>query len=223
MTMLSDSLMLLISYARLLAQNPSGDATEVALRLDTLIEAARDNAARAGTAKADVDDALFAVCAWIDEALLNSGWESADQWTLRLLQKRYFDTSHAGIEFFERIERLDRTRANVLEIYLLCLQFGFSGRYGYGGDRQSLEEVRQRALDLLSSEAGATEGGEPLFPDAYACADPSDETARAKARRRHIARTGMSFGLPLAILLMLYLIYHIVIWQMVDSVLPQLL
>ncbi|MCS0467895.1 DotU family type IV/VI secretion system protein, partial [Burkholderia mallei] len=47
--------------------------------------------------------------------------------------------------------------------------------------------------------------------------------AAAKARtRRRIARAGLSVGLPLAILLSLYLIYHVVIVRMVDAVYPRL-
>ncbi|MCD4548242.1 type VI secretion system protein TssL, partial [Burkholderia pseudomallei] len=165
---LTDSMMPLVAYARQLAQSPRGDAAEVALRLDILIERARDHAACAGAPAADVDDALFAVCAWIDEALLNSGWDDADRWTLRLLQKRYFDTSHAGVVFFERLGTLDGARASVLEVYLLCLRLGFRGRYGYDGGDGPLDAIRQRALDALSAHAPPCAAGEPPFPAAYA-------------------------------------------------------
>ncbi|AHE29871.1 type VI secretion system [Burkholderia pseudomallei] len=218
---LTDSMMPLVAYARQLAQSPRGDAAEVALRLDILIERARDHAACAGAPAADVDDALFAVCAWIDEALLNSGWDDADRWTLRLLQKRYFDTSHAGVVFFERLGTLDGARASVLEVYLLCLRLGFRGRYGYDGGDGPLDAIRQRALDALSAHAPPCAAGEPPFPAAYAHAGPHAAAAKARTRRR-IARAGLSVGLPLAVLLSLYLIYHVVIVRMVDAVYPRL-
>ncbi|AGK50042.1 type IV/VI secretion system, DotU family domain protein [Burkholderia thailandensis MSMB121] len=235
---LSDSMMPLVAYARQLAQSPRGDAAEVALRLDILIERARDHAACAGAPEADVDDALFAVCAWIDEALMNSGWYDADRWTLRLLQKRHFDTSHAGVVFFERLDALDGARANVLAVYLLCLQLGFRGRYGYDGGSRPLDAIRRRALDALSAHASLPAEGEPPFPAAYPddgypddgypddgypddAGHPRAAAANARTRRR-IALAGLNVGLPLAILLSLYLIYHVVIVRMVDSVFPRL-
>lgn len=225
MMKLSDSMMPLVAYARQLAQSPRGDAAEVALRLDILIERARDHAACAGAPEADVDDALFAVCAWIDEALLNSGWSDAERWTLRLLQKRYFDTSHAGVVFFERLDALDGARADVLDVYLLCLQLGFRGRYGYDGGSGPLDAIRQRALDALSAHAPPCAAHALPFPAAYPHAEtqPGAHAIAAKARaRRRIALAGRNFGLPLAILLSLYLIYHAVIVRMVDSVFPKL-
>lgn len=218
MMKLSDSMMPLVAYARQLAQAPHGDATEVALRLDVLIERARDHAACAGAHQADVEDALFAVCAWIDEALLNSGWHDADRWTLGLLQKRHFDTSHAGVAFFERLDALDGARANVLEVYLLCLQLGFRGRHGYDDGDRGLDAIRLRALDALSAHVPP---GEPPFPAAYPRPGPHAVAAKARARRR-IARAGLNFGLPLAILLSLCLIYHVVVVRMIDSVFPRL-
>ncbi|KGT03491.1 hypothetical protein JT30_6008 [Burkholderia pseudomallei] len=44
---LTDSMMPLVAYARQLAQSPRGDAAEVALRLDILIERARATTRRA--------------------------------------------------------------------------------------------------------------------------------------------------------------------------------
>ncbi|AOJ73482.1 MULTISPECIES: DotU family type IV/VI secretion system protein [Burkholderia] len=218
---LSDSMMPLVAYARQFAQHPRGDAAEVALRFEYLIESARDHAACAGVSEIDVDHALFAVCAWIDEALLNSGWDNADRWTLRLLQKHYFDTSHAGVEFFERLETLDGERADVLEVFLLCLQLGFRGRYGYDGGSRPLDVIRQRAIEALSAEAASRAEGEPLFPAAYTGIESHATVAKARAHRR-IRLAGLNFGVPLAILLSLYVIFHVVIARMVDSVLPTL-
>ncbi|KVP81062.1 type VI secretion system protein ImpK [Burkholderia ubonensis] len=218
---LSDSLMPLFTYAQQFAHHPRGDAAEISLRLDVLIEGARDRAARAGVSEADVDDAMFAVCAWIDEALLNSGWDDADRWTQWLLQERYFDTSHAGVTFFERLEALDAARRNVLEVYLLCLHLGFRGRYGYDGGDQPLDAVRQRALEALSSSSCPPTEGEPQFLAAYP--DVALHAAAVKSRRRRrAALASLTVGLPLAILLSLHLVYHVVIIRMIDSVLPRL-
>ncbi|KML54616.1 type VI secretion system protein ImpK [Burkholderia cepacia] len=219
---LSDSLMPLFAYVRLFLQSPRGDVAEVAQRIDALIENARNHAVRIGTTNSDFDDALFAVCAWTDETLLNSGWDDADCWTQQLLQKRHFDTSHAGVEFFERIDHLDGARGNVLEIYLFCVKLGFRGRYGYDDNRQPLDEIQRRASEILSADVPMPAEGESPFPAAYACTDPCDAAARALARRRRLKLTSLNFGVPLATLLSLYLIYHIIILTMVNSALPKL-
>jgi len=53
---------------------------------------------------AEYYEANFAVCAWIDETIKKSSWESKDQWDERPLQLEYYDTIEAGKLFFDKIE-----------------------------------------------------------------------------------------------------------------------
>lgn len=53
------------------------------------------------------DEARFAVVAFIDEVLLDSTWEHSSLWAADLLQRTYYHTASAGIEFFERLSGLN--------------------------------------------------------------------------------------------------------------------
>ncbi|MDR1044455.1 MAG: DotU family type IV/VI secretion system protein [Candidatus Adiutrix sp.] len=53
-----------------------------------------------------LDDAFFAACAYIDEALMNSNWTNKGQWLRHSLIRRYFNTLLAGTEFFDRLTHL---------------------------------------------------------------------------------------------------------------------
>ncbi len=51
-------------------------------------------------------EALFAVCAFVDEALLTSSWQNAAEWSNKTLQRICFCTTNAGVEFFEHLRAL---------------------------------------------------------------------------------------------------------------------
>src|SRR5688572_29670317 len=85
--------------------------------------------------------AKYAAVALADDLALHSDWDHAEQWNRYLLELRHFNTSFAGQEFFERLQRLRQQLAGVqdpglreqvvgtLEIYYTCLRLGFRGRY----------------------------------------------------------------------------------------------
>ncbi|MBI5520499.1 MAG: DotU family type IV/VI secretion system protein [Desulfovibrio sp.] len=54
----------------------------------------------------DVDSALFAVCAFADEAVLASDWPGRGEWLRRSLQRERFGTVNAGEEFYVRLAEL---------------------------------------------------------------------------------------------------------------------
>lgn len=78
----------------------------------------------------DVDEARFALVAWIDETVNTSGWSSATEWETEPLQYRLYRTRNAGHEFFEHLGKLRPENAAALEIYFHCLALGFCGEYG---------------------------------------------------------------------------------------------
>ena len=77
----------------------------------------------------DYDQARFAVCAWIDEAILSSSWKEKHLWQKQQLQRVYYNTTEAGEQFFERLNNLGLHQRDVREVYYLCLAMGFTGRY----------------------------------------------------------------------------------------------
>ncbi len=119
----------------------------------TLERCIRDVHAQAGALRITADDfteGLFAVTAWADEALRRLDWCEGQQWPSQFLQRRLFGLSDAGIEFFERLRRLEHGRPAVREVYLACLALGFRGRYAFDCDMHAItatRQIQQRILD----------------------------------------------------------------------------
>jgi len=159
----------------------------------------------------EYDEARFAVCAWVDEALLSSTWSGRTEWQKNSLQRKYFHTSDAGQEFFERLNRLGMQQRDAREIYYLCLAMGFKGRYHQDGDEPLLEQLKTSNLKfLLGSSVGlpALDRTE-LFPEAY----PVEGTEKAVVQgRRFLSPAALTALLaPLVLFGGLFLIYRFIL------------
>jgi type VI secretion system protein ImpK len=158
------------------------------------------------------DMARFAVCAWVDEAILNSTWQEKEAWKREQLQRMYYHTTEAGEEFFDRLNTVDFYQKDVREVYYLCLAMGFVGRYIRKGDEFLLDQLKSNNLKiLLGSSVGlpSLKRGD-LFPDAY-----PTESAPAVPQKRRWHVTGLLIAACLAgpVLLYgaLYLVYRFIL------------
>ncbi len=117
----------------------------------------------------DFEAGRFAVCAWIDEAILNSNWQQKQQWQREQLQRRYYQTTEAGEEFFDRLNALVLHQRDVREVYYLCLSLGFMGRFHQPGDEVLLEQLKNSNLKILtgSSLGLPTLERKQRFPESY--------------------------------------------------------
>ncbi len=107
--------------------------------------------------------------AYVDEAVLTSAWPEAQRWQGQQLQKILFNTSRAGVEFFQRLESLPGTEKAVREVFYFCLMLGFKGRYAFTSDRLMLDSIKQKQLEVLveGTETAGLDGRHILFPAAY--------------------------------------------------------
>ncbi len=119
-----------------------------------------------GFSDEDWNDALFAVCAWIDEIILCSDWRERANWQRAQLQRIYFNTSNAGEEFFQRLSRCAEDNKPVREVYEHCLSLGFKGLFFKPDDQVQLAQIKNKNLELVTENVNEMPG-EDLFPDAY--------------------------------------------------------
>lgn len=130
-----------------------------------LIRRARDSAGSAGIVRKKVDTALFAVVAWVDETILAADWAGKQEWANSPLQRKHFNTTNAGIEFFTKMESLKPDEKDILEVYDYCLASGFKGRL-FESHKQ--DELKGIIKNLRKKLWGETEPQMPqvLFPAA---------------------------------------------------------
>src|SRR5205823_1969636 len=110
------------------------DAQAFRTQVKDLLRTADDEGRRAGYASTDVKYALYAVVAYVDETVLNSGQPAFDSWAQHPLQLEIFGKQVAGEALFQYLTQLlarddSEYLADVLEVYLLCLLRAFRGRY----------------------------------------------------------------------------------------------
>lgn len=175
-------------------------ADDVVERIKTSLEQACARAARDGHAPERVQDALYAVVAWIDELAMSFPWDGSAAWRLSPLQRHYFSTTRAGAGFFERLQALPEQAAQAREVFALMLVAGFQGEFAHR-PASELRQFRNQLLERVASDAGMAPlaDGKPLFPEAYALG------RQARMRRGGpSAATALTIVLPLLILLVLY-------------------
>jgi type VI secretion system protein ImpK len=148
-------------------QQPSYD--QVKADVSRLLAQAEEAVRKGLVSPEDFEAGRFAVCAWIDEAILNSNWPQKQQWQREQLQRLYYQTTEAGEEFFERLNALGLHQREVREVYYLCLALGFMGRFHQPGDEVLLEQLKNSNLKILtgSSLGLPTLERKQLFPESY--------------------------------------------------------
>jgi type VI secretion system protein ImpK len=123
------------TIARLRANRQvAADAESFRARIKPVLAAAEQEARQAGYGADDVRLGLFAVIAFLDETVLNSGQAMFADWPRRPLQEEVFGVHMAGEHFFQYLQQIlgrpdSDDVADVLEVYELCLLLGFKGRY----------------------------------------------------------------------------------------------
>ena len=139
------------------------DAVRTVL-IDSLNDAVQRTQA-GGFSAADTQDCLFAVVAWLDELAMSHLWTGATTWRLAPLQRHYFATTRAGVEFFDRLEALASDATQVREVFGLALLAGFSGRYTHRTPAE-LADYRAALLEQIATERNMPflNVDVPLFP-----------------------------------------------------------
>ncbi len=137
--------------------------------LQNKVEQMLEEADRQGTAfrysRDTLLEARYAVIAFLDEMILQSGWDQKNQWASHLLQYKYFQTQVAGEEFFQHLTALRRAfplNTDLLEVFHACLVLGFEGKFKLEG-REKLKDLNH---DLFREIQGLRGAIPPLSPHA---------------------------------------------------------
>ncbi|WP_053064159.1 DotU family type IV/VI secretion system protein [Caballeronia mineralivorans] len=193
----------------------STEAGTLAAAIPAMLDSAQTNARRVGYSEREIGDALFAVIAWIDEQAMTRAWPGAPAWRLAPLQRRYFSTTRAGVEFFQRAEALPPEAHGVREVYGLMLIAGFEGRFS-SRPKAELTAFRNGLLEALSNAATAPLSARgPLFPIPPAATPGSWRPSN----RRSMLPPVLAITVPLVVLATLYVLYDGLLDPLVNALL----
>jgi type VI secretion system protein ImpK len=99
--------------------------------------------------------AHYALCASIDDVVLNTPWGAGSQWASRTLVGILHPGAHGTDHFFDQLrERLKAPERSlpVLELMFLCLSLGFMGRYRQGRGPVELDQLRAQVHAAIARQ-----------------------------------------------------------------------
>lgn len=106
-----------------------------------------EEAGKAGYSAAVVEEARYALCAWLDEMVFY-GSEISIGWLAYSLGVHEFQDPAAGSNFFERLQKLHQKDEfqPAMEVYADCIAMGFKGKYRIE-DASALKTLVQEIMD----------------------------------------------------------------------------
>lgn len=139
-----------------------GSADAVRVRFRQLFDEAERTGGALGKTPETLQQARYAVAAFVDEMISTSQWPQREDWSARPLQYEFFREHVAGEEFFNRLDAVRRGGGDqdLLGVFYLCLILGFEGKYRLHGAEKLKALIAELAQELRATQDGAV----PLSP-----------------------------------------------------------
>ncbi|SHH01453.1 type VI secretion system protein TssL, long form [Marivita hallyeonensis] len=149
----------LISRIRNRAQHM--DAEKLRQSVVSEVRAFENRALQAGIPAQTVKAARYALCATLDDVVLNTPWGGQSSWGLQSMVGTFHRETVGGDRFYDLLARLQKEPANnidMLEFIYMCLSLGFEGRLRVeqGGTDKHLR-IRQGLASVIRTQRGAVE------------------------------------------------------------------
>jgi type VI secretion system protein ImpK len=167
-------------------------------RVLQLFEAMKNKAIEAGFTPGDVEEAQYALAAFIDEMVQFSEWEGKHVWASNPLQAVLFGESIAGIKFFERLASVRRRSKEVVPIFYTCITLGFEGQYRMGNPAELGEVIEDLRRELTKGDKKtlSEHGGRP------------DEGSGASRGLPLVPMAGIAIALAIIVFVILLLVQN---------------
>ncbi|CAD5109357.1 type IVB secretion system protein IcmH/DotU [Zestomonas carbonaria] len=160
----------------------------------------------------------YALCTFVDEAVMGTPWGSKSMWAQRSLLSAYHDETWGGEKFFTILSRMlmePEKYRDVLEFKYLCLCLGFRGKYGLQHDNN--DKSLQALIDKLHRTLRELRGDSPE--------QLTDASANVTSRRYRIGRQ-LPWWAPwiaaAALLACVYILYAMSLGNTTEQVLQSL-
>jgi type VI secretion system protein ImpK len=173
----------LLLWMCVMRQSPTRPPAEhVHRQANLLLDELKGSPVAMGLPVQTVDDGMFAIASLLDEMAMALP-DLRPLWAARPLQATRWMTNNAGVEFFQRLERVRQGPRNIIATYLVVLGMGFQGKHGLpGADRYALVQMRRDMSIQLGIDADRDWKGGVLRPtrvDEMTAFVPKDKWHRA--------------------------------------------
>lgn len=125
------------------------------------VRAFENSALQAGIPAQTVKVARYALCATLDDVVLNTPWGGQSSWGMQSMVGTFHRETVGGDRFYDLLARLEKEPANnidLLEFIYMCLSLGFEGRLRVeqGGADKHLQ-IRLGLARLIRAQRGPVE------------------------------------------------------------------
>ncbi len=109
-----------------------------------------------GMSANDIRMARYAICATVDDIILNTPWGSESIWPRQSMVGTFHKETFGGEGFFQLLDQLQeepRRHLDVLELMYICLALGFQGQMRLAPDGPAVvERLRERLYQLIRNQ-----------------------------------------------------------------------
>ena len=125
------------------------------------VRAFENRALQANVDPQKVKVARYAICATLDDVVLNTPWGGESSWVMQSMVGTFHREVVGGDRFFDLLARLEQDPSNnieLLEFVYMCLSLGFEGRLRVeqGGSDKHLQ-IRNGLSRIIRGQRGAVE------------------------------------------------------------------
>jgi len=135
------------------------DAGDLYERTVREVRAFEQRAREANVPMEQLRPAHYAICASLDDVVMNTPWGGAGGWTSRSLVSTFHKEVRSGERFFQLLQQMRESPGQfmpVLELMYLCLSLGFVGRYRQAQRGPAeLERVREETYAIIMRQRQA--------------------------------------------------------------------
>jgi len=190
------------------------DAASFRHHVREILKSSDQEARRRGYSAEDIQLAIFAVVAFLDETILNLRWPAFADWPRQPLQEELFGHHIAGEIFFQNLQALlgrndSQDLADLLEVYQICMLLGFAGRYSIGGRAELRAIIEATHLKIKRIR----QSGPELSPRWRL----PDETFHFSTVDVWVKRLVIGAGVSVGLCLLLFIIYKVVLSSGISS------
>jgi type VI secretion system protein ImpK len=156
---LATPLFSLISRIRNRAQHMDPDKLRQSVMAE--VRSFENAALKAGIDAQQVKVARYALCATLDDVVLNTPWGGQSSWALQSMVATFHRETVGGDRFYDLLARLEQdpgTNIDMLEFLYMCLSLGFEGRLRVepGGTDKHLQ-IRNSLARIIRGQRGEIE------------------------------------------------------------------
>ncbi len=155
----ASTLFSLISRIRNRAQHMDPDKLRQSVVAE--VRAFESRALQAGISAQNVKVARYALCATLDDVVLNTPWGGQSSWGLQSMVGTFHRETVGGDRFYDLLARLEKepgANIDMLEFLYMCMSLGFEGRLRVeqGGSEKHLQ-IRGALARIIRAQRGPLE------------------------------------------------------------------